>query len=87
MTRTLVRRLEKLEGRSAVDEEPFRWVISLPWKRLDLTKSTCQRYRCENGALIEVVQLDGDVKDLREGELERFIQGFPIQKQGEVDYR
>ena len=83
MRRTLARRLEKLEGRRDPSYEPFRVMMTLPWKKLDLSKSTVLRYRCENGTLVEVVQLDGAAADLADAELERFIQSFPIRKQGD----
>ena len=65
MRGNLNRRLRKAEQALAPkDNEPFRVIITLPWKKLDLTRSTCSRYRCDDGTLTEVLRLDGDAEDI-----------------------
>ena len=80
MRASLERRLCRIEQTLApIEKEPVRVIVRTPWKRLDLTRSTCTRYRCDDGTLVEVVQLNGDPEDISAGQLERFIQGFPIR--------
>jgi hypothetical protein len=86
MKTTLYRRLAKVEQAIAPkQQEGVRLICSSPcsssWKKLDLAQSTCTRYRCEDGALTEIVHLDGDRAEISEEELERFIQSFPIRNQ------
>jgi len=46
----------------------------------DLANSTCTRTLAK-GVLTEVVHLDGDGNDLSDEQLEKFIDGFPIQEE------
>jgi hypothetical protein len=79
------RRVGRLEDRFAINSSGkprvgFRLIISLPWKGpLNLATSTCQRTLNPEGAITEIVDLDGDGGRLSEEELERFIAGFPIE--------
>lgn len=80
MRANLNRRLRRVEQvLTPEDKEPFRVIITLPWKKLDLTRSTCTRYRCDDGTVTEVLHLDGDAEDISPEELEQFIQSFPIR--------
>lgn len=47
-------------------------------KPLDLSKATCTR-TLPDGHLFELVNLNGGDDGLREEDLERFIQRFPIE--------
>jgi hypothetical protein len=81
MKTNLYRRLARVQQAIAPkQQEPFRVICSLPWKKLDLAQSTCTRYGGENGALTEFVNLDGDKAEISEEELEQFIQSFPITR-------
>ena len=74
-------RLQKLERQqSQVAREPFRVVVSHAGKPLDLTKATCTRTLMPDGQLMEIVNLNGSSDGLSEEELERFVQGFPIER-------
>jgi hypothetical protein len=77
----LKRRLESLERpRSGTVQEGLRLVIGGVCGPVNLATSTCTRTRGPNGALTEVVNLDGDADGLTSEDLERFISGFPIQR-------
>jgi hypothetical protein len=79
MTTDLVRRLKRLEHGIAPEHQArFRLIVSRPWKRLDLAKSTCTRCVCHNGVLTEIVHVEGDDAHISDGDLEEFIQSFPI---------
>ena len=73
-------RLQKLERQqSQVAREPFRLVVSHAGERLDLAKATCTRTIMQDGRLIEVVNLNCSRDGLSEEDLEKFIQGHPIE--------
>ena len=73
-------RLQKLERQqNQVALETFRLVVSHAGEPLDLTKATCTRTRWPNGHLMEIVNLNGGDYGLREQDLERFIQSFPVE--------
>ena len=73
-------RLQRLEReRSQVWREPFRVVVSHAGEPLDLAKATCRRTLWPNGQLLELVNLNGGDYGLRDEDLERFIQSFPIE--------
>ena len=74
-------RIKKLEReRNQVSREPLRFVVSHAGKPLDLSKATCTRTLWPDGHLFELVNLNGGDDGLREEDLERFIQSFPIEK-------
>jgi hypothetical protein len=75
-------RLNKLERILAPSKGPrlrLRLVMSAVCGDLNLATSTCER-TLGSGVLTEVVHLDGDRSELNDEQLERFIDGFPIQK-------
>ena len=47
---------------------------------LNLETSTCRRTLTANGALTEVVRLDGMHGDLTDEELDNFVEGFPVER-------
>ncbi|MCU1338353.1 MAG: hypothetical protein JWO19_3934 [Bryobacterales bacterium] len=72
-------RLKQLERQqSQVAREPLRVVVSHAGEPLDLSKATCMRTLWPNGQLMEYVNLNGANYGLRDEDLERFIQSFPI---------
>jgi hypothetical protein len=73
-------RLKTLERRQRqVLKEPFRMVVSHAGKPLDLTKATCSRTLWPNGHLMEFVNLNGGDYGLKDEDLERFINSFPVE--------
>jgi hypothetical protein len=73
-------RLKKLERQqNQAAREPFRLVVSHAGKPLDLSKATCTRTLYPNGHVMEYINLHGGDYGLREEDLERFIQSFPIE--------
>ena len=73
-------RLQKLERRhSQIERERFRMVVSHAGKPFDLATATCTRTLMQDGGLIEIVNVNGSGHDLKDEELERFIQSFPIE--------
>jgi hypothetical protein len=74
---TRLKRLERQQ--SQVSREPFRVVVSRAGKRFDLAKVTCTRTLMPDGQLMELVNLNGSSDGLREEDLERFVQSFPIE--------
>ena len=74
-------RIERLETqRRSAEQDSLRIVVTSPWPT-DLTKATCSRARCENGSLMEIVNLNGSRDGISDEDLERFIESFPIQVQ------
>ena len=74
-------RLQKLERQhSQIERERFRIVVSFAGKPFDLTKATCTRTLWPNGQLMEMVNLHGGDYGLRDEDLERFIQSFPMKR-------
>jgi hypothetical protein len=47
---------------------------------LNLKTSTCRRTLPASGFLTEVVMLDGIRGSLTDGEIEKFVQSFPIER-------
>ena len=73
-------RLKKLERqRTLVAREPLRLVVSRAGEPLDLSKATSSRTIWPNGQLMEYVDLKGSRDGLSEEDLEKFIQGHPIE--------
>ena len=76
-------RLKKLEQRrEAATGETFRLVVRPVVGPTDLAKSSCKRTLCADGSRWEIVHLNGNGSDLSEGELERFIATFLIERAG-----
>jgi hypothetical protein len=74
-------RIERLETqRRSAEQDSLRIVVTAPWPT-DLTRATCNRTRCDNGSLTEVVFLNGSQDGISDEELERFIESFPIKIQ------
>jgi hypothetical protein len=74
------RRIESLE-QVLLSSEILRkrWVVVVVGGGpANLANSTCTR-RLSRGRLFEIVQLDGSREGLTDGELNRFIESFPIQ--------
>jgi len=77
----LQRRLHSLERpRSRAALGGVRLVVSCVCGPPNLATSTCSRRLGPDGALTEVVYLDGCGDDLSSEDLERFIAAFPIQQ-------
>jgi len=76
----LTARIENLERRrSEVSSRPFRVIVCDCLGPANLAKSTCTRRLGPNGALIEIVNLEGDLEGLTHEDLERFIASFPVE--------
>jgi len=69
---------ELLAKRNASPPEGFRVVVSRIGVALDLERSSCVRYRLEDGALLEHVDIHGSVEEMTDAELEAFIRRWPI---------
>ena len=85
----LNRRIARLECRFAPMLQPdfvsnrqdrLRLVTSAMDHALNLETSTCRRTLTANGALTEVVRLDGIHGGLSDEELDKFVQSFPIER-------
>ena len=83
------RRIARLECRFAPRLQPdfvghprdrLRLVVSAMDQALNLETSTCKRMLTENGALTEVVRLDGMHGDLTDEELDNFVEAFPVER-------
>jgi hypothetical protein len=46
----------------------------------NLAKSTCTPHLCANGALMEVVHLDGGHQGMTDEDVEAFLAGFPVSR-------
>jgi hypothetical protein len=55
-------------------------VVSSMDHTLDLGTSTCRRTLTANGYLSEVVRLNGIRGSLTVEELDRFVEGFPVER-------
>ena len=56
-----------------------RWiVVAVGGRPANLANSKCTR-RVSNGVLMEVVQLDGNRDELSDGQLQKFVESFPIE--------
>ena len=77
----LTARLTTLERQQRrVSGNRLRVVVSRAGKPCDLSKATCSRTLFPNGHLMEIVDLKGGDYDLREDDLENFIQSFPVER-------
>jgi len=75
----LKNRIERLESRQqGALLPPFRIVATTPGET-DLTRATCQRTRCENGQLMEIVNLNGSAEGISDEDIERFVATFLIK--------
>jgi hypothetical protein len=83
------RRITQLEGRFASQIQPdfavnptdrLRLVVSSMDHILNLGASTCRRILTVSGCLTEVVRLDGIRGSLTDEELDRFVEGFPVER-------
>lgn len=85
MYATLKRRLEQLQGASAVHSGKPRKILRIVVRRLDripsIENATCSRTLWPDGTLLEMVRLDfsrdGDA-DLNAENLDRFVESFPV---------
>jgi hypothetical protein len=80
--RGLASRIGRLESNCNLAGGPrrvFRVVVSAIAMPLNLENSKCTRTLQADGALLEVVQLDGTCRGLSEAELDEFVQSFPVQ--------
>jgi hypothetical protein len=80
--RNLASRLEMLESTwngAKVPSQIIRIVVSNYAGSLNLAKSKCQRTLSPNGLLMEIVNFDGNTDELKDQELEQFVEGFPVQ--------
>ncbi len=57
----------------------LRLVVTTP-VTLDLEKSTCIRTRAPNGALTEIIYLEGMREHLSDEDFEAWVQSFPIEE-------
>ena len=77
---SLKTRLSRLERQhSQVERGRFRMVVSHAGKPFDLATATCTRTLMPDGGLMEIVNVSGSGHDLREEDLEKFIQSFPTE--------
>jgi hypothetical protein len=72
-------RLKALERQRQASNRRMRVLVGVYGRPLNLANSTCRRTLAPNGLLTEIVELDGIPEDLADGELETFIQRFPIE--------
>jgi hypothetical protein len=56
----------------------LRCIVSTAGQSLNLATSSCTRSLTKDGCLTELVDLDGTSDDISDEELERFIEGFPV---------
>jgi hypothetical protein len=66
----------------AAVQEPFRIIVT--GVGLNLAECRCTRTLNENGAVTEMVWLNGSSNDMSEEELEKFIASFPVQRAGDL---
>ena len=85
--KTLAKRLVRLEGRFTPIRPDYlrnprvrhRLTVTNIGKQLSLVTSTCRRTLSADGALSEIVRLDGTREGLSDADLERFIGSFPME--------
>ena len=58
--------------------KPWRWIVHIVGRPLNLATSTCTRKMGRDGRLTEVVLFSGSSSELSEAELQRFVALFPI---------
>ena len=56
----------------------MRVVVCELWRLANLATSTCTRTRSAGGMLVEVVYLNGSREGLSDGDLDRFVERFPV---------
>jgi hypothetical protein len=86
--KTLAKRLVRLEEQLAPVQPDYarnprsrhRVLVSNMGKQLNLETSTCRRTLSADGALFEMVTLDGSRSGLTDAQLETFIESFPINR-------
>lgn len=86
--KTLAKRLVRLEDRFAPVQQDYsrdprkrhRLVVRRLGPAPNLEKSTCRRTLGRDGALFEMVRLDGSRNDLSDAQLEKVIESLPIEK-------
>jgi hypothetical protein len=71
-------KLEKVLTPAPRPMRRFRVLVEAGHKKVDLANSRCDRTLSSSGVLKEIVVIDGSL----EGELERFIESFPIRDAG-----
>ncbi len=76
----LLRVEENTRPRSGVVQERVRVVVRGVCGPPNLATSTCTRTLGANGALTELVHLNGGRDGLSDQDLERFLESFPIQR-------
>lgn len=80
--KAIERRLGRLEDglglKPGPAREAFRVAIHSLGRPLHLATSTCVRRLSLDGTLTEIVQFDGDGKELSKEEVDRFVERFPI---------
>jgi hypothetical protein len=85
--KTLVKRLARLEERLTPVHPDYlrnprirhRLVVRRLGSASGLETATCRRTLSADGALFEMVKLDGSRFDLADGQLEQFVESFPIE--------
>ena len=83
--KNLGRRLARLEDRLAPTDfardprQRLRVVVCNLGRTLSLETSTCRRTLSADGFLTEMVRLDGARGGLTDEEMEKFVEGFPVE--------
>jgi hypothetical protein len=85
--KTLAKRLVRLEERLTPIRQDYirnprvrhRLTITNIGKQLNLESSRCRRTLSADGALSEIVRLDGTRAGFSDADFEKFIEGFPIE--------
>jgi hypothetical protein len=72
------RRLSALERQIRPDPKPIRVVLCYTGAPANLEEAACHRRFLKNGALMEVVSLNGTGDHISEEDLDRFVAKFPI---------
>jgi hypothetical protein len=92
--KTVIRRLARLEDRFAPpDQKPrklLRIVVMQAGSNAGLDEAECTRTLCEDGTLLEVVDLSGSREGsgrLTDDELDRWVDSFPVQVLGNARSR
>lgn len=85
--KAMAKRIVRLEERFAPVRQDYmrdprkrhRVTITNIGKELNLVTSTCRRTLSTDGALFEMVRLDGSRSGLTDAEFETFVGSFPIE--------
>jgi hypothetical protein len=76
----LRRRLERLERRAPEKASQVFWVlVRCVCGPPNLATSKCWRTLSTNGVVTELIELDGGRDGLSDEDLDRFVEGFPIE--------